>query len=164
MVKFTAPQWATFAKKNKSKKNEKKPEKKKASKKVQWANEKGGNLASVRIVTPVGRMTKLGPTKSTTRMPLTIKERLALGDARKRSALVSVRRDLEQANHDSAAAKKKLASDVRNLNIARSMKLGGSNIAKFENAAKKSEDRLVNAEMRKNLAKMKSASTRKLLL
>ena len=136
------------------------------SKRVAWANEKGGNLANVRYVSPVGKMTKTGAAHSTTRggVSLTIKERLALDNLRKRSALLSVRRDIEQTNHNAAAAKKKLTSDVRNLSIARSMKLGGKDIQKFENAAKKSENRLLNAEIAKNLAKMKSRSTRSQLL
>ena len=165
MVKITAPQWATFAKKSKPGKNEK-PEKKRASKKVAWANEKGGNLANVRYVSPVGKMTKTGAAQSTTRggVSLTIKERLALDNLRKRSALASARRDIDQANHDAAVAKKKLAADVRNLGIARSMKLGGKDVQKFENAAKRSENRLLRAEINRNLAKMKSKSTRSQLL
>jgi hypothetical protein len=169
MVKMTAPQWATFAKKSEPKKNAKNAKnekKKKPSKKVVWANEKGGELANVRYVSPVGKMTKTGAAQSTTKggMSLTIKERLALDNLRKRSALYSARQGIAQTNHNAAVAKKKLASDVRNLSIARSMKLGGADIKKFENAAKKSENRLLNAEIAKNIAKMKSRSTRSQLL
>lgn len=151
-----------FAKK--SKPNAKKANKPK--KKVAWANDKGGELANIRYVTPVGRMTKTGAAKSTTRggASLTIKQRLALGDRRASGALASVRADLAEANHGAKAAKKKLDASVRELYIARSMKLNGKNLAKFENAVARSENRLLKAEIERNLAKMKSKSTRSLLL
>jgi hypothetical protein len=164
MFKITAPQWATFSKKkkNEKKKNEKKPKK---SKKVGWANEAGGKLEDVRYVTPTGKMAKTGAAQSTTRGgSLTTKQRLALGGERASAALASVRRDIAQATHDSNAAKKKLASDVADLRIARSMKLGGKNLSKFENAVRRSENKALEAEISKNLAKMKSKSTRAHLL
>ena len=161
MFKISAPQWATFAKKknNNEKKNEKKTKK---TKKVAWANDAGGKLEDVRFVTPVGRMTKTGPTQSTTRGgSLTIKQRLVLGHDRASAALSSVRRDIAQANHDAIAAKKKLASDVADLRVARSMKLSGKNLAKFTSAV---ERKALEAEISKNMAVMKSKSTRAHLL
>lgn len=151
-----------FAKK--SKPNAKKANKPK--KKVAWANDKGGELANIRYVTPVGRMTKTGAAKSTTRggASLTIKQRLALGDRRASGALASVRADLAEANHGAKAAKKKLEASVRELHIARSMRLNGKNLEKFKNAVARNENRLLKAEINRNLAKMKSRSTRSLLL
>jgi hypothetical protein len=163
MFKITAPQWATFAKKKNNEKSKKQTQRK--TKKVGWANDAGGKLVSVRYVTPKGKMTKTGPAQSTTRGgSLTTKRRLALGGERASAALAGVRRDLAQATHDANAAKKKLAGSVVDLRIARSMKLGGKNVAKFENAVKRSENKALNAEIRCNLARMKSKSTRAQIL
>lgn len=128
---------------------------------VRWANNSGGVLENLRFIEKTGRGAKLGALARTGSKYLSVKDRTKMANKRTADAL-------HRASAAVGQAKKTADNAVKDLKLARksiakasksgaASPFGPSKIVNLENAA-------TDANVRYEIAKMKSMSTRALLL